>query len=226
MHWLRLAASRFTRCQLSFASHPEDVTLQSSSTSSEAVRSASLATTTASAAEPLPPLFGGVGTLVNEFRAHDWTATSLGKEDSWPPSLRTSVQHILWSDFPNLVLWGSDLVQLYNERYQELMGEPGPSRLGRPARESALRDWLIDEPIYARVRAGETVSRENAQVLVNRNGKDEALCLTISYSPIYVGPGVVGGVLVTVFESPSQSAAHKSDREVERPLLRVNAADG
>ena len=224
MHWLSLAASRFTRCQLSFASHPEDVTLQSSPASSEAVRSAPLATLADSAAEP--PLFGGVGTLINEFRAHDWTATPLGKEDSWPPSLRTSVQHILWSDFPNLVLWGSDLVQLYNERYQELMGEPGPSRLGRPARESALRDWLIDEPIYARVSAGETVSRENAHVPVNRHGKEETLCLTLSYSPIYVGPGSVGGVLVTVFESPSPPAAHKGDREVQRPLERVQAADG
>ena len=191
--------------------------MQSSSESSDAVRTASVVTTP----QPLPNLFDGVGTVPDEFRTHDWSATSLGKEDAWPPSLRTSVQHILWSDFPNLVLWGSDLLQLYNERYLELMGGRGPSRLGQPARESALGDWLIDEPIYARVRAGETVSRENAVVPVTRKGVEEMMSLTLSYSPIYVGRGSVGGVLVTVFESPSRLARPAADREVTLPLERI-----
>ena len=189
----------------------------------DAARSAPHSTKPASPRVTPLALFDGVGAVPDEFRAHDWTATSLGKEDSWPQSLRTSVQHILWSDFPNLVLWGADLLQLYNERYQELMGEPGPSRLGQPARESSLRDWLIDEPIYARVMTGETVSRENASVPVRRNGKEETLQLTISYSPIYQARGSVGGVLVTVFEAMSLVTRHGRDREVRLPLQLLSS---
>jgi hypothetical protein len=149
---------------------------------------------------PLDP-FAGERPQSAAFHAHDWSATELGSENSWPPSLRRTVDHILWSDFPNLLLWGPDLLQLYNESYRQLMGDLELAKLGRPVRECTALNWEVNAPFYARALAGETVSREGAIVSVTRGGKTENVNLTLSYKPIFVDHSSVGGVLVTVFES-------------------------
>ncbi|MEP6730996.1 MAG: hypothetical protein ABJE10_10175 [bacterium] len=153
--------------------------------------------------------FAGERPQTATFRAHDWSATPLGAEHTWSASLRRSVDHILWSDFPNLLLWGPDLLQLYNESYHELMGNVGPSELGQPIRQSASQDWDLNAPYYARAMAGETVSREDPGVAVTRNGKTERVPLTLSYSPIFTARPVVGGVLITVFEASRAETAER-----------------
>jgi hypothetical protein len=164
---------------------------------------------------PLDP-FAGEGPQMATFRAHDWSATPLGAESTWSPGLRRSVEHILWSDFPNLLLWGPDRVQLYNERYRALRGDLGLSELGRPVRESSPKYWDVNAPFYDRAMAGETLSRENALMSVSRDGKAEDVRVTLSYKPIFVDHEV-GGVLITVFASSAgeESGSHPTrDRMV------------
>lgn len=152
-------------------------------------------------------LFAGDGEMRAAFRRHDWSATPLGAEATWSPALHSSVLHILWSAFPNLVLWGPELVQLYNEAYRDLLGDERLAGLGRSTREVAPHDWEINAPIYARVLAGETLSREGAPFSVTRSGKAETLHLTLSYTPIHDEGARVAGVLVTVFETEGELSA-------------------
>jgi hypothetical protein len=164
---------------------------------------------------PLDP-FAGEGPQMATFRAHDWSATPLGAESTWSLSLRRSVEHVLWSDFPNLLLWGPDFLQLYNESYRALRGDLGASELGRPVRESSPKYWDINAPFYDRAMAGETLSRENVLMSVTRAGKAEDVRVTLSYKPIFV-EHAVGGVMVTVFHSQQDEdeASHlASDRMV------------
>jgi hypothetical protein len=149
-------------------------------------------------------LFAGDGEVRAAFRRHDWSATQLGAESHWSPALRSSLLHVLWSAFPNLVLWGPDLVQLYNEAYLDLIGDHRLAGLGIPTRECFSHDWEINEPFYARVQAGETISREGAPFSVTRSGVAETLYLTLSYAPIYDEHSAVAGVLVTVFEAEEE----------------------
>ena len=153
------------------------------------------------AAKRPPDPFAGERPQTRIFHSHDWAATELGAESTWSPSLRRSVEHILWSDFPNLLLWGADLLQLYNESYRELVGDLDLAMLGRPIRDCSPLDWKLNGPFYARALAGQTMSRENALMSVKRAGRTKNLNLTLSYTPIFVDHGAVGGVLVTVFES-------------------------
>jgi hypothetical protein len=159
-------------------------------------------------AKPLPvstrELLTGDDRIRVAFRSHDWSGTSLGDESTWSPALRSSLLHILWSAFPNMVLWGPDLVQLYNEPYLDLVGDAPASGLGVPARDGRATEWELHAPIYARVLAGETVSRENAPFTIMRAGRSEELCLTLSYAPIFDEGATVGGVLVTVFEAEDE----------------------
>ncbi|CAN5323025.1 hypothetical protein BH09GEM1_BH09GEM1_33370 [soil metagenome] len=161
-----------------------------------------------SATKPVPTstreLFSGDDRIRTAFRSLDWSGTAIGNESTWSPALRSSLLHILWSAFPNIVLWGSDLVQLYNEPYLDLVGDQPSAGLGVPARESLAAEWNQHAPIYARVLAGETVSRENAPFTVTRAGRRETLTLTLSYAPIYDEGPAVAGVLVTVFDSEEE----------------------
>jgi signal transduction histidine kinase len=133
-------------------------------------------------------------------RAKDWAATPLGAVESWPQSLRTAVSIVLASDFATIVLWGPDLVQIYNDRYRLLMGSKHPSGLGQANRECWPEAWHVNETIYPRIRAGETVSFREALYPLAPNGVLEDFYLTLSYSPIRDESGAVGGVFVTIFD--------------------------
>ena len=163
-------------------------------------------------------LFAGEGEMRAAFRRHDWSATPLGAEGSWSPALRSSLLHIFWSAFPNLILWGPDLVQLYNESYLDLLGDQRFAGLGVPAQKGAPHEWDINAPIYARVRAGETISREGALFSVTRSGKAEQLYLTLSYVPILDESAKVAGVLVTVFEAEEEVSVQGREFEHHRDM--------
>ena len=154
-------------------------------------------------------LFQGEGRIRAAFRSRNWSTTSIGDESTWPPALRSSLLHILWSAFPNMVLWGPDLVQLYNEPYLDLVGDQRAGGLGVPAREALESDWESQAPIFARVLAGETVSRENAPFVVTRAGRRESLSLTLSYAPIHDEGTSIAGVLLTVFEAEEELFGHE-----------------
>ncbi len=167
------------------------------------------------ATKPVPTstreLFSGDDRIRTAFRSLDWSETSIGNESTWSPALRSSLLHILWSAFPNMVLWGPDLVQLYNEPYLDLVGGQPAAGLGVPARDASASHWEQHAPIYARVLGGETISRDHAPFTVTRAGRRENLFLTLSYAPIYDEGQSVAGVLVTVFDSEEELFGREVD---------------
>jgi len=65
-------------------------------------------------------------------RAKDWSKTSLGSPDSWPPSLSLIVSVTLASGFPMAVRWGPEFVMIYNDGYRPILGDKHPWALGLP----------------------------------------------------------------------------------------------
>ena len=57
----------------------------------------------------------GGGEMGRLIRALDWSSTPLGPIASWPQGLRTTVNLCLASDLPICIIWGPELVQLYND---------------------------------------------------------------------------------------------------------------
>ena len=167
-------------------------------------------------------LFAGLGEMRGRFRTFDWPASRLGAVQAWPASLQTIVTTILASAFPNIVLWGDDLVQLYNDGYREVMGAKHPSGLGIPTQECWPEAWGFNEPIYAQVRNGQTVYFEDVLIPIIRYDALEDVYFTISYSPVLDDHGAVGGVLVTLLETTSRVEAKHLLEERERLLAEVN----
>ncbi len=165
-------------------------------------------------------MFPGEGELAKRCRSFDWGATHLGPVGSWPASLRTTASIVLSSAFPSIVLWGPELVQIYNDGYAPIMGDKHPWGLGKPTREVWPEVWDINGPIYDRVNRGETVAFENRPYPLRRRGPasdPEDVFLTISYSPVLGETGSVAGVLVTMFDTTRQVAAR--ELEIERDML-------
>ncbi|HZF68272.1 MAG TPA: PAS domain-containing protein [Gemmatirosa sp.] len=172
-------------------------------------------------------LFDGPGEMRARCRALDWRATALGDPREWPSSLRTTAESVLARAFPAIVLWGPDLVQLYNDAYVPFLGVKHPAGLGQPTRECWPEVWHINAPIYARVHAGETVFLEDAHFPLRRQGEAgplEDLYLTLSYDPVHDEAGDVGGVCITIVDTTAQVLGRSAVAERRRLEARLHGA--
>jgi signal transduction histidine kinase len=168
-------------------------------------------------------LFAGPGEMRERCRVLDWSATPLGAVSTWPPELRTAAQMVLAAGLPNIVLWGPELIQIYNDAYAEIIQAKHPYALGRGNQEVWPEVWHINGPIYERVFAGETLTFSDALYPLARaggGGEIENVYLTISFSPIQDSDGAVAGVLANMIETTSLVQRRALEAERER-LLRV-----
>jgi PAS domain S-box-containing protein len=166
-------------------------------------------------------LFAGPGEMRARCRAFDWSATPLGPVTRWPQSLRTMAPVTLASAFAKILLWGPELIQIYNDAYIPFLGTKHPWGLGRPTRECWPEVWDFNVPIYERVWAGETVYLEDQLYRLARHGPDQPLddvYITLSYSPVPDETGAVAGVLVTLIETTTRVQAQRLEAERARLL--------
>ncbi|QEH35521.1 Oxygen sensor histidine kinase NreB [Aquisphaera giovannonii] len=159
-----------------------------------------------------PP--AGDGEMAARVRAFDWSATPLGPPAGWPRSLRTIVDLLLAHPMPSIVLWGPDLIQIYNDGYARIAAGKHPAALGQPTRECWPEAWHINGPIYERVLArGESVLLEDRLIPLARQGVLEDAYFTLTYSPARDDDGRIGGVFLTVIET---TAKVRAERERDR----------
>ncbi len=135
-------------------------------------------------------------------RDNDWSRTPLGAIAQWTASLRFAVGSVLDSPLPTIVLWGPQLIQVYNDAYQPILGERHPGALGQPTRECWPEVWEFNEPIYRRVLdGGERVHFEDQEYVIEPSGVPESRFFTITYTPARDASGAVHGVTVIAMET-------------------------
>ena len=137
-------------------------------------------------------------------RAFDWASTPVGPITSWSPALRTMVQFMLANRFPQLLWWGPEYIQFYNDPYRPIPGTKHPQRaLGVRARECWPEIWQVIGPLIdVPYEGGPATWNEDILLEINRHGFMEESHFTIAYSPVpdeTVASGI-GGVLATVHE--------------------------
>jgi serine phosphatase RsbU (regulator of sigma subunit) len=140
---------------------------------------------------------------------HDWNSTPLGPGDQWSATLRTAVSSCLNSRFPILLMWGPELVMVYNDAYAPLLGDRHPGSLGAPATEVWSDIWPDIGPMVARVFAGESTYSEDLLLVMSRYGFVEETYFTFSFSPVLEPGGQVGGLLDTVVETTKRVLANR-----------------
>src|SRR6185369_1663508 len=93
---------------------------------------------------------GQTGLLLHQV---DWRNTPLGSVFSWPQIQKAVVSTALANPLPTSVVWGAEMIQLYNDAYAGLLGDGHPAALGRPLREAPPASWELLGPHLERVRA-------------------------------------------------------------------------
>ena len=154
--------------------------------------------------EAAEALFAGESEVPRLLRAMDWSRTSLGPVAGWPISLRTTLRLVLDSKMAMSVLWGPDLIQLYNDAYRLIMGPRHPAALGQPSRLGFPEAWHLNQPIYRQVLAGESVTLTDALYPITRRNTPEDAWLDLSFTPVRDETGTVAGVHATVVETTAR----------------------
>ena len=147
---------------------------------------------------------GRMARLVREF---DWAATSLGPAPDWPPELKTMVNFILESQFPAAIVWGEDLVTIYNDAFLPILGDK-PEALGRSFSEVWAEVWSDIEPILRRAFRGEATFLKDFPLTITRSEQPEQAWFTCCYRPLRLASGDICGVVDTVVETTATVRAH------------------
>ncbi len=148
------------------------------------------------ASSSAPDWLAGGGTLSRLIHEHDWCKTPLGPVESWPRSLKTSVNLILNSQHPMWIGWGPEATFLYNEAYIEVLSSAKhPWALGRPAAEVWSEIWDICGPLADKVfEKGEATFVDDVRLFLSRGKFLEEHYISFSYSPIRDEAGNVSGL--------------------------------
>ncbi|PTR17225.1 PAS domain S-box-containing protein [Nitrosospira sp. Nsp2] len=169
--------------------------------------------------------------------AHDWTNSGLGPLSTWPHHLKFAVNTMLLMPSAAMLLWGRDLLQIYNDRCRDLMGPKHSIYLGRATRESWPEVWDFTWPICEGVtQRWESFNFEDKRLVVNlNNGAPKEVFVTLTYSPvpgnifaeisdgITIERGEAAGVLLTVTETTESVRARAC--EAERVRLKEELAE-
>ncbi|QJE01378.1 PAS domain-containing protein [Massilia forsythiae] len=151
-----------------------------------------------SSSSPAWPADGGeLGAMIRGF---DWSSTPLGPIGAWSPALRTLVDLVVHSPIPTVLLWGAELIQIYNDGYAKVCGPRHPRALGQPNRECWPEVRPFIDPVNADVLQGRSRQFFHQSVVLERNGVPEQAWFDLVYSPAYDGARVKG-VFATVIET-------------------------
>ena len=161
------------------------------------------------------PVGGKVATLIASM---DWADSPLPAPDAWPQSLRTAVDIVTHSPMPMLLLWGTQLCQLYNDAFALLVGSNHPRALGQPVDSIWPELKAFTDPIYAAVLQGEVRTFSEKDFNLPREGDSEQVWLDLTYSPIRDENERVAGILVTAIEANERREVSALGRRAEQEL--------
>ncbi|MDK3254999.1 SpoIIE family protein phosphatase [Blastococcus capsensis] len=105
------------------------------------------------------------------------------------------------SRFPTLLMWGPELVMVYNDGYAPMLGARHPDALGRSAPVVWADIWADLAPMVAEVMAGRATYSEDLLLVMTRYGFEEETYFSFSFSPVVEPGGQVAGLLDTVVET-------------------------
>ncbi|RAM62733.1 histidine kinase [Herbaspirillum rubrisubalbicans] len=80
----------------------------------------------------------GAGLAAQMVLATDWASSPLGPLAQWSPTLRTTLNIVLHSPLPSLLVWGPSRQMLYNDAFAACIGAAHPAAFGAALTESAL----------------------------------------------------------------------------------------
>ena len=166
-----------------------------------------------------PSFLAGSGEMAQRMRDHDWSRTALGLPSQWPAELRTTVSMCLNASTPIQILWGPDLVHLYNDAYRPLLGNKHPA-LGVPASSVWPEVWETVRPMLEGVMGSGVATEAQDLPLPIARGADGGIeegWFSFSYNPVFDERHRVIGIFCPVSETTEKVRSRRRlQDEMER----------
>ncbi|PQZ93467.1 MULTISPECIES: ATP-binding protein [Pseudomonas] len=168
---------------------------------------------------------GWAGEMAQRIRAFDWATTDLGAIDQWSTSLACTVQMMLASPVPMVMLWGRSGYMIYNDSYSVFAGGRHPYLLGTPVELGWPEVADFNRHVVDTCLAGGTLSFNNKDLVLLRNGRPETVWLDLYYSPVAGDNQQPAGVLAIVVETTELVQSEQVRQELTHNLEQRVAAE-
>ncbi|MDQ0653930.1 ATP-binding protein [Pseudomonas cedrina] len=168
---------------------------------------------------------GWAGEMARRIRTFDWSATDLGAIEDWSTSLACTVQMMLASPVPMVMLWGRAGYMIYNDSYSVFAGGRHPKLLGMPVELGWPEVADFNRHVVDTCLAGGTLSFNNKDLVLSRNGKPETVWLDLYYSPVAGDDQRPAGVLAIVVETTELVKSEQVRQELTHNLEQRVAAE-
>ncbi|QVM99424.1 ATP-binding protein [Pseudomonas rhodesiae] len=168
---------------------------------------------------------GWAGEMAQRIRAFDWSTTDLGPIDRWSTSLACTVQMMLASPVPMVMLWGRAGYMIYNDSYSAFAGGRHPYLLGTPVELGWPEVADFNRHVVDTCLAGGTLSFNNKDLVLLRNGLPETVWLDLYYSPVAGDDQQPAGVLAIVVETTELVKSEQVRQELTHNLEQRVAAE-
>jgi len=165
---------------------------------------------------------GWQGEMAQRIRAFDWSSTALGPIGRWPASLTNTVQTVLASPVPLVLLWGEHGYMVYNDAYSAFAGGRHPYLLGCPVELGWPEIADFNRHVMDTCLAGGTLSYRDKELVLLRNGKPEDVWLDLYYSPVPGDDGAPSGVIAVVVETTERVLTERWRQRAEAALHETN----
>ena len=167
-------------------------------------------------------LVGG-GEMGARMRSHDWAATPLGPPEHWPLSLKSVLSVCLNSPMMGTVLWGPDLLFLYNDAYIPSLHDRHPAALGRPVADVWGDAWeKVADPFLRAKETGVGFANEGVEIDIVRHGTLEKTIWDFTASAIRGEGGHIVGLLNQGVEITERVRATQALEASEADLRELN----
>lgn len=147
----------------------------------------------------------GGGEMGERMRIFDWSKTPLGPAACWPQSLRSLLSMMLPSKAQIILFWGPEYVVFYNDAYRPVFGAKHPQALGQPGGVAWKEIWDVGANLHnlldGVIRTGEAFTAKDMMFIMERHGFVEEAYFDVSYDPVRIESGEVGGVYCIVTET-------------------------
>ncbi|MGY2378444.1 ATP-binding protein [Pseudomonas sp. SDO524_S393] len=168
---------------------------------------------------------GWTGEMARRIRGFDWSTTDLGPIDRWSTSLACTVQMMLASPVPMVMLWGRAGYMIYNDSYSAFAGGRHPYLLGTPVELGWPEVADFNRHVVDTCLSGGTLSFNNKELVLLRNGKPETVWLDLYYSPVAGDDQQPAGVLAIVVETTEHVHSERLRQELTHNLEQRVAAE-
>lgn len=135
----------------------------------------------------------------------DWSRCELGPQDAWPHALRMTLDIMLNTPLPMLLMWSRRQVMLYNQAYANDVGSASASPPGGTVPAVPPAAWSWNPQAIALAWDGHSLVFPRQPLKFWRDGRVLESSFDLHYTPLRGADGEVAGILCTL--APASAAA-------------------